>query len=245
MAIAVAQRGVRAFFGVPSFFSLAVTATTAGNLLVVALVTGQTNAVTAVADNAGNTWTRGFFDNGTLGLHVWTTTDASPASATSITTANNSNPEFVAYAFYEVSGAFSNTSPLDVTHDAQAGPSATNSGNSGSSGTPSKTGDLAIGFAVWLRTNVTTNADSGATLTPGGVAQTNQYLNSNPNGSSSFSITASDSVLTAAAAQTFTSTLVSANYWAAGVSLIKGTGPLPPAGTQRIAGQAVQRASNW
>lgn len=243
MTIAVAQRRVKAFFGLPSFFPLSVTATTPGNLLVVTLVTGQSNPITAVADNGGNTWARSFFDNGALGLHVWTTTDASPGSVTSITTANNFNGEFVAYAFYEISGALSNTSPLDVTHDAQAGPSATSAANSGSSGTPSNTGDLAIGFAVWLRTNTTTTADTGPTLTT--AAGTNQYANSVPNGSTSFSISASDLVLTAATAQTFSSTLVAQNYWAAGVTLIKGVGPLPPVGKASVISQSMQRAANW
>ena len=219
MAIAVVQ-AVSTTGIASTALTLSGLTTTSGNLYAAAIVMGGANPVSSVTDSASNAWIKQAGNAVNHGVEIWTTTAASPSAITTVT-ANVGSSTLILFEFYEISGALSNTLPVDV--------SATNNdtitaASTTATRTPAYFADLAIGVVGWELINNAT-ADSGATFTDG--VGTNNFIDFH-SGVTDLHISTSTLVLTGGTktAQTFTTTLSNtptAGYGAT-IVLLKGLG---------------------
>lgn len=246
MAITVAQTfPFDTVTGASSFQKTGVT-TTAGNLLVLAIL-DQSDAssakVTGVTDSASNVWSQIVRANnatGIIGASIWATAvGAAAISSGNFTIALGASGTCLAQ-FYEVAGAGAGagTGGSDVSH-ANTGTSTAVS--SGSSGTPTGTADIAIAIGGNFNPISPPTMTSQAFTTGGGV-----FVNPHPASPAAFQAQGVSGrvIIGAATAQTFSYTLGGSDDWASVVALWQ---PAPPGPVRlgRFINQAVARASNW
>jgi hypothetical protein len=188
------------------------TATSTGHLLVLSasVYTGVSNPITAVTDSGGNTWTRigafavaGHYSDGEL----WYVANARSATSVSVQTAN---PAIASLELQEFSGV-ATMSPLDVS----AGTSDTSASPGSGSVIPTAANDLVVGFIAGH-----SNAEAITVTAPGYAAQAQQT--SNGGGLKIAGLVTGYRVLSSASAQSFTGSLASPMYWAAGIVCFKG-----------------------
>jgi len=187
------------------------TPTSAGDLLVLSagLYSGTTNQITAVIDSAGNTWTRigayataGHYSDG----EMWYSANAAPTSSITVRTSTAANTALELLEFSRVA----TTAPLDIATGAS------NTGIAPSSGTidPAATNDLVVGFIAGHG-----NGEAITVTAPGYTSQSQQTT-----GASVASVITGYQVLTLPSAQTFTGSLTTSIYWAAGIATFKSAG---------------------
>jgi hypothetical protein len=183
---------------------LTVSPTQSGDLLVLSasLYTGASNNITAVADSAGDTWTKlkavdtsGHNSDGEL----WYTFTKGSATSVEVTTKATGEA-------FEVQ-EFSGVGGID-TQSAFA--SGTGTSASSGSATPSATGDLAVGFVAGHASTQAITTSAGYTAAPQ-VNGTNATL-------------ATGYQVTGAGALTFGGTFTATMYWAAGLALFTPAG---------------------
>ena len=202
--------------------SPALTTTLAGSLLVIAINTGQGSwPPSSIVDSAGNTWGVIKTDNSASSqfVAILATTGTNPSPITSVTVTMNST-EYFALVFYELTGAH-------MTAFQQVGASASSNGSTTAAtttatSTPSRADDLAISAVAWGELSASATADSSQAFTGPGTGQVNNFASNSQTGFSD-KISSSTLQLTAAAAQTFTTTLPATTYagWAAAIALFQ------------------------
>ena len=182
-------------------------------MLSAGVFTGLSKPIGAVADSAGNKWTKagayavsGQNSDGEL----WYSVDAAPTSTVTVTTGAST----VALRVQEFSGV-ATSSPLDGSTGIAATSTAANSGQV----TPTGANDLAVGFiAGHSNVEVPSNTSPGYTLQP-------QVITTSP---SATTVTSGYQDLSASGPQSFSGTISSAMYWSAGIALFKASSPPPP-----------------
>jgi len=162
-----------------------------------------------VTDSAGNRWTRigafataGHFSDG----EMWYSANAGSTSSVTVTTATATN---TAIEVLEFSGV-ATTAPLDIA----TGSSSTGNAPSSGSVNPAATNDLIVGFIAGHG-----NGQAITVTAPGYATQPQQTT-----GASVASVISGYQVLTSASAQTFTGSLTTSMYWAAGIAAFKAAG---------------------
>ena len=183
--------------------------TIAGDLLVLSasVDTGITNRITSVTDSARRSWVR--IDSYAVPGHnsdgeMWYSANA--PSITSVTVRTKSSA-VVAVSVQEFSGV-ATTGPLDVA----AGTSASNTFPSSGAVTPTAAGDLAVGFIAGHASK------QPITVTAPGYSAQPQRTSA---ASQVASVLTGYRTVSTVAAQTFTGTLSTAMYWAAGIAMFK------------------------
>jgi hypothetical protein len=183
--------------------------TVAGDLLVLSAgeYTGTTNRITSVTDSAGRSWVRigtyavsGHNSDG----EMWYAANA--ASVTSVT-ARTKSSAVVALSVQEFSGVMT-SGPLDVVTGTSA------SSNSASSGpvTPTAPGDLAVGFVAGHASK------QAISVTAPGYATQPQRTSA---ASHVASVITGYRTVSTVSPQSFTGTVSTAMYWAAGVAMFR------------------------
>jgi hypothetical protein len=185
--------------------------TSAGHLLVLSasVYTGVSNPITAVTDSGGNTWTRigafgvaGHYSDG----EMWYAAAARSVTSVTIQTASAA---IASLEVQEFSGV-ATTSPLDVS----AGTSNVSTSPGSGSVTPTAANELVVGFIAGHSL-----AQAISVTAPGYTDQAQQT--SNGGGLTITGLVSGYQVLSSPSAQSFTGSLASPMYWAAGIATFK------------------------
>jgi hypothetical protein len=187
-------------------------ATGNGHLLVLAagVYTGTTNRISSVTDSAGNSWTRigayavsGHYSDGEL----WYAANARPVTSVIV---HNASAAVVAARVLEFSGV-ATSNPLDLNTGTS------NTSTSASSGSvTSGAGELAVGFVAGH------GSTQSITVTAAGFTALGQLTST---ASTPTSVVAGFALPAAAIPVSFTGTVASSYYWAAGIALFRPATP--------------------